>query len=483
MPTGTGKTYCQAAMLANDIIKNPDQFRMYVINAPRIMLSYQLLNEVYGFLTLAGIEARYMFVHSGGVTDEEDREKIRRSSNYSGNKIPYSEITSATSTVEISKMIENAKELNLPLIFVSTYHSAERIEPARRESADKTISMILNDEAHYLVQEQFHDILNTLTSDKCYFFTATRINTPSEQGRGMNNIDAYGEVLYEMLPREAIERGKMVRPRLHIIRTKNVYNTEDYERSICKIIKDTFEQHEAVLKNQKPKILVSVKGTGDMKKFLESNQYQTLRNNHVHIYAVASNDEVGNNINGEKVRRGEFLKRLKEDGTNPNKKLLVLHYDILAEGIDVTGFTGIMPLRSLKKSKFMQTYGRAARLDKEDRKRIDNKEITPHELDKMNKPYAYVMIPNIVHSNEDDKKYFTEIIEELRTYDFKPFENIVSSTMINGIPEIEELDGLNEITRRLPNYGVLVDNLEADIEAEKDANLEQIDWVKKHLGL
>lgn len=48
MPTGTGKTFVQAGIIAEDIISNPG-FRVYVINAPRIMLSYQLLEEVFKF--------------------------------------------------------------------------------------------------------------------------------------------------------------------------------------------------------------------------------------------------------------------------------------------------------------------------------------------------------------------------------------------------------------------------------------------------
>ncbi len=58
MPTGTGKTYVQAAVLASDIQKNNGKFGIYVINAPRIMLSYQLLKEVYSFLMYAGIDSR-----------------------------------------------------------------------------------------------------------------------------------------------------------------------------------------------------------------------------------------------------------------------------------------------------------------------------------------------------------------------------------------------------------------------------------------
>ena len=72
MPTGTGKTFVQASVIAKEILKSKGKFGIYVINAPRIMLSYQLLKEVYSFLTYAGIDARYMSVHSGGSNDMED---------------------------------------------------------------------------------------------------------------------------------------------------------------------------------------------------------------------------------------------------------------------------------------------------------------------------------------------------------------------------------------------------------------------------
>jgi superfamily II DNA or RNA helicase len=72
MPTGTGKTFVQASVIAKEIQKNKGKFGTYVINAPRIMLSYQLLKEVYSFLVYAGIDARYMSVHSGGSNDLED---------------------------------------------------------------------------------------------------------------------------------------------------------------------------------------------------------------------------------------------------------------------------------------------------------------------------------------------------------------------------------------------------------------------------
>ena len=308
MPTGVGKTFCQASIIANAIVKhkkNSEQFAMYVVNAPRIILSYQLLREVYGFLVGYNIEARYMFVHSGGCADKKELEEIRVKANEDGSNIPFSTISSGTSHIEISKVMKIAQKQNLPLIFFSTYNSAERIQDAikylekEEEITMPQISIVLNDEAHYLVQEQFHDILHTLPSDRCYFFTATMMHTSSDTGMGMNNKELYGNVLYEMLPIHAIRIGKMVRPRLHFITSKGIYTVADYNKSLNKIVSDTFKQHEQVLSKMTPKILVSTKGTQDIFSFLNSDEYVALRKEGVDIYAVASTDE----ISGKQQRR------------------------------------------------------------------------------------------------------------------------------------------------------------------------------------
>lgn len=482
LPTGTGKTYIQSAVLANDIAMHTNQHNMYVVNAPRILLTYQLLKEVYGFLVSNGIEARYMFVHSGGKTEEAELEEMRIQANVEGHNIPFSEISSTTSTDGIKDMMKKSKEQDLPLIIFSTYNSAEKIESARKELTEQPISIILNDESHYLVQQQFHDILKTMTSSRCYFFTATTIHTPSDKGRGMNNKELYGEILYKMTPREAIDLGKMVRPRIHIVNTSGVYSSSDYDTSISRIIKESFIQHEAVVGTKiATKMLVSVKGTQDMINFLSSDEYDELRRDDVNLFIVSSNLDVGNDVNGEKYRRQDFLKLLKKVGDDSTKKAIVLHYDILAEGIDVSGFTGVLPLRTLLKSKFLQTYGRCGRVDLFDKLRIQSGEITPNELDKMNKPYAYVIIPNIINANEDDKENFKELISQLRDYGFSPTEDIISSSIINGVPEIEELEGMNDIKRNNRLLGEIIEEYESDIEREEDARLSKKEWLLKNI--
>ena len=478
MPTGTGKTFVQASVIAKQILKCKGKFGIYVINAPRIMLSYQLLKEVYSFLTYAGIDARYMSVHSGGSNDMEDLEKIRIDANYNeGTNIQFAEIENGTSPITICDFVEKGKVGNVPVIFFSTYNSADRINDA---IPSEKISIVMNDESQYLIQEQFHDIIHTLNFSRCYFFTATTIHTPSDKGRGMNNKDSYGEIIYLMTPRQAIDMGKMVPPRMHYVIPTNgsSYTKEDFESSLGKIISEAFAQHNyAIGQFSRAKMLVSVKGVSDIQNFFNSKEYKGLIRTGVKIYAVASDDKIGNNINGEKVSRREFLNRLKEDGKNTSQEIIILHYDILAEGIDVPGITGIMPLRTLGKAKFLQTFGRAARLDIEDRDRITKGEIKPLDFSEMNKPYAWVIVPTIIYGDDDNKENIKNLITELRDYGFKPYEDTITTNPGNGLPTVDGPDALNEIKKKCPNIGQIIENVEADYEAEMIANLTPEEWL------
>lgn len=484
MPTGTGKTFVQASVIAKEIQKNKGKFGIYVINAPRIMLSYQLLKEVYSFLVYAGIDARYMSVHSGGSNDLEDLEKIRIDANYNeGTNIQFAQIENGTSPTTIREFVEIAKTSDLPVIFFSTYNSAERINDA---IPSEEINIVVNDESQYLVQEQFHDIIHTLNSKRCYFFTATTIHTPSDTGRGMNNKDSYGDIIYLMTPRQAIDMGKMVRPRMHFVipGSESAYTKEDFDSNLGRIISEAFAQHNYAIGHfSKAKMLVSVKGVGDIDNFFKSREYGLLLRTGLKVYAVASDEKIGNNINGEKVSRREFLNRLKEDGKNPSQEIIILHYDILAEGIDVPGITGIMPLRTLGKSKFLQTFGRAARLDIEDRANIESGKVKSDQLSEMNKPYAWVIVPTIVHEDADSKEHIGQLITELRDYGFKPSEDIVSTDSKNGLPTVDGPDALLEVKKKCPNIGKYIEKVEADYENERIAKLSKLDLLKEKLGM
>lgn len=471
LPTGTGKTFIQALDLVNTIQINPS-FNVYTVLAPRIMLAFQLLREVQKVLYSKSIYVKYMSVHSGGSPEEtSDMELLRLQ-----NSIPYSNIVSSTSSSEIKEEIRKAKKENRPLVIFSTYNSSERVLEGLGR---KTINTVYCDEAHYLVRENFHMFLKKVKTERMFFFTATEKHSESDEGLGMNNEVVYGEVLYSMSPREAIDKGLMLRPRIQIVRTlTNDYKfSEDLDISFANIVFQSYRQHEYAIGSQNGKLLVIVRETMDMVRFIQSKEAKSLMRSGVNIFAVSSRDEIGNWYNGEQLSRYDFLEKLKEVGADPTQRMVVLHLDILAEGID-TIFTGILPFKGLGKLKFIQTYGRAARLDPEDRRRILSGEISPIDLVEMHKPYGWVIIPALLFEDVDDNQRIQNLVYELRDYGFNPVDDfVVSNVNGGGIGVVKGPEALNVIKKKEPRVGVLIETIQSTMEDERIASLSNEEFL------
>jgi hypothetical protein len=54
--------------------------------------------------------------------------------------------------------------------------------------------------------------------------------------------------------------------------------------------------------------------------------------------------------------------------------------------------------------------------------------------------------------------------------------------MIHGILEIEQLSGMNEVNRWIPNFGQFIELLYARIEAIADASLSKEEFLNKTLN-
>ena len=71
--------------------------------------------------------------------------------------------------------------------------------------------------------------------------------------------------------------------------------------------------------------------------------------------------KTGAYIDGEKVSRDEFFNVLTAWGKDDDKKFVVLHHSILAEGINVKGLEAVLFLRSMNYINISQTIGRVIR--------------------------------------------------------------------------------------------------------------------------
>lgn len=461
LPTGSGKTAVQSAMLLEDQKNNPGH-KVYMVLAPRIVLSYQLLKEYFIDFNDAGEKFWYTGLHSGGSVEIKEFEQAR------DGDLEFQHIVVTTSSVSLKEEIQKAKDQDLPIVIFGTYHSADR---AILAMDGVPFNIVICDEAHYLVSDQFEGLVkfDGIISDRIIFFTATMQNTSSDQGKGMNNKDRFGEVLLERIPCEMIEEGYMVRPRMHIIRFDQDLDKNELADNAGKIVAESFSQHEYI-SDMRGKIFVTCTGTPMVQSIIKSKEIINLkRKKGVSVYAVASDPEVGNQIDGVKYSRQEFLRRLKEDGKDIGKEMIILHIDILTEGIDVPGITGILPFRSLKKSKFIQTLGRASRMSPDDLESFKESKYTHNDLDQMLKPYAWVMIPDI--EGEDSAEDIRDLVKELRTYGFDPREDIFISNEKGKMPPVTLMDPQSTPDAKNKVLQEALEELRHEFESEEIANL------------
>lgn len=330
IPTGGGKTLVESYALRDRI--NLDARDVHLVLAPRIALVNQLIKEYRNF-----IGQNYLAVafHSG--RNEPDYEKVR-----------WSE-TSTTSPQVIDQELARAKKMGKDLVIFSTYASAHKL-------VNMQFDTLIADESQYCVSEDYFDTVRDIDAPKKLFFTATERHTISARGRGLNNEEVFGSVLFQVSPKTLIEKGYIVAPRLHVMTAQA--KSQSYT-VIDEVINISKKQAELTVDMPVTKILFAMKGTDDVKTVTENVAKIKGAMPGFKIFTIVSNSKYGAQVDGVKMARGDFLKELRECDN-----AIVFHYDILSEGIDIDGITGVAILRNMKHSKLLQTIGRAVRIYK-----------------------------------------------------------------------------------------------------------------------
>jgi superfamily II DNA or RNA helicase len=422
LPTGTGKSKIQARYLNEKIALNSG-FAVYVIVTPRILLTNQLMRDVGTELLKTKTEFKRITVHSGKETNftELSIEERKLLSAFDG--------AITTSSKELRDEVKKAQRQDVPVLICSTYHSVDRVALALKGYC--SVEALLCDESQYVASEDFNDAVAKVKaiSNNTFFFTATQKNTASNDGLGHNNVNFYGPVLFTKTPREMIDGGYIVRPRMHLVESAG-----DSDQVVSVLI-DAYKQHKGTI-NGEPKLLVVCKGSAQLGEIVNSEEFKRfVRQQGSNFKLFDASSEFGFNVNYAGIKREQFLDQL----NSHTGAAIVLHINMLAEGINVPDMSGVLPLINLKKSKFLQTLGRTTRLHPLDRTAFTNGDYLPQELKHMLKPYAYVIVPTFTNEGEDRKAFIHELITALRDHGFDPAEDIVIRKL-KGVAKVEPID-------------------------------------------
>ena len=128
----------------------------------------------------------------------------------------------------------------------------------------------------------------------------------------------------------------------------------------CNQIIDNIDDHET------KKILVCAKATKQITGLVSYSKFidELSWRGYEYMYITAKTGAV---INGEKVTRDEFFNVLSAYGQDDDRKFVVLHHSILAEGINVKGLEAVLFLRSMDYVGISQTIGRVIRKGNKDK--------------------------------------------------------------------------------------------------------------------
>jgi hypothetical protein len=168
----------------------------------------------------------------------------------------------------------------------------------------------------------------------------------------------------------------------------------------------------------------------------------------------------------------------------------------MSEGINVAGFTGVEFLGGKLPTitKTLQNTGRATRLHKSDRDRINSGEIGVNDYSKWVKPYCAVIIPYWDTESEFTTRELAKQIKSLRdNFDFDPTYYVSIGSDIGSGKKEEEMDILNKrdersrkarVIEEIRNEIEILDMEEIDInESNRLNSLSKLELLKEKFGV
>jgi len=419
-PTGGGKSFT----MITDSRRFLKPGNVVVVVAPQLLLSQQLFSQFDKHLS--DVDFIYRQISSEGKTFQRNRENLRFRINP-----PQSPTTTIEEIRDTYRISQKAKK---PLILFVTYDSLDRIV-----SSMIPVSAVYYDEAHNATSSGYFNTVKYLSnhSKNNYFFTATPRYSQSRSvdGPGMDNTSVYGEQIANIKFSELVKQGVIVSPLIHLLKSDADLDVMDEVSVNFKTIKEVVEHYETEHSDTKAhKILFCTQGTKAINDLIASGLQEWASSKG---YKVLSIDSINQGyIDGKKkVNKTKFIDSLNELGEDPNQKMIVLHYAMLGEGIDVKAFTGVVFLRNTLSTIFAtQSMGRVIRSSP-------------------GKKYGIVTIVQHESNTNESQDLIRDIVTKLISEGI-PVSEIFTETSGRGKDEEIIEDLTDKLNRRILNYAI-----------------------------
>jgi hypothetical protein len=262
---------------------------------------------------------------------------------------------------EIEQIYSVAQKAQQPLILFSTYKSLKRVV-----AANIPVTVAYFDEAHNASNDDIFGDFKAMVSaaEYAYEFTATPCFSESTTGRGFDNTAVYGEHIANIKFADLVEFGAIVPPVLHLqVSNAQSKNLDEISADVDTLMETVNRYETKHYETGAHKILVACRGTAN----IQGMRLAMMKWANDKGYDLLSVDSVnGGYMNETQISapnaKGKFLAKLNELGEDLTRKMIVLHYDMLGEGIDVKAFTGTVFMRNICSNiKAVQAMGRVIR--------------------------------------------------------------------------------------------------------------------------
>lgn len=425
MPTATGKTLVISEAMR--ILIDSYEKSSFVVTGSTIVLALQHVETFTNFIKKTVPDSRWAQTKIMLVCSDKERKK------YIAEGDTLDEVT--TDMTMIAGWIAEKQEENVPYIIVSTYHSLnDKVGGAYTNLENHHLDVTFYDEAHnatnnkhsetvYLKDRHSEDgiliDIPNYQSDFRFFLTATprmTIRADKEKGEkvgtreiGMDKERPFGNPIYEMTPKTAINKGMIIPPVVMVAGLK-----QEFEARIARHLNfEMMGEIDNEMRNElRVETLLVYGGLIKLKEVAGKVKAIVYCRSVDHAENLEKNVDWAEMLDIEDLQTFFVASRVKNGardramaGFRDAENAIIFNYRVLSEGVNIEDVNAVVMLRAFEDAVTLaQAIGRTLRIDPRDRIALAEGRISVGDIMGWIKPRGFTILPETMGRSRN-KKY------------------------------------------------------------------------------